>query len=348
MTLSRNQVEPSDADIEAANDWLLRLTSGGATERDLADFEAWRDADNRHAAAFAEVRELWNDLAVLSPAAAWQGTTDMPGDVPGDMPAPAAIVGDRPRHQARRPRRGRMVLGGLMAACLALFVIFAGDIQTRFQADYRTGVGERTSFRLPDGTTAHLNTDSAIALTYTAERREIALLRGEALFEVTKDPARPFQVTALQGRSRALGTVFAVQSRDDSAVVTVVEGRVRVAAPAPEDGAAQPGRDVDLSGNQQVAYAAGGSPGAVRRVDAARLTAWRRGVVFIDGLPLAAALAEIDRYHPGRIVLLSGAGRGEPVTARIALDRIDSGIKALAATHGLTVTHLTDFLVVVR
>jgi len=333
MTLSRDQVLPSESDMEAASDWLLRLTSGTATEGDLAGFKAWRDADVRHRAAFAEVRDLWNDLEGLRP---------------GSPQVEAADVIEMPRMKPA-PRRGRLALGGLLAACLALFAVFAGDIATAIRADYRTAVGEQATVRLPDGSTVYLNTDSAIALAYSEGRREVVLLRGEALFDVVKDAARPFQVSGLGGSSTALGTVFAVQAADERAVVTVVEGRVRVTAPAAGTGpGAGAGASVDLSRNRQVAYAAGGSPGAVLKVDAAKLTAWRRGLLYIDGLSLEAALAEIDRYHPGRIVLLAGPRGGEPVTARIALDQIDSGIKALAATHGLEVTHLTDFLVVVR
>ena len=70
--------------------------------------------------------------------------------------------------------------------------------------------------------------------------------------------------------------------------------------------------------------------------------------IAIRNLPLAAALAEIGRYRPGRIVLLGNGARYTPVTARLSLSDVEGGIDALAATHGLTVTRVTDLLLIVR
>ncbi len=63
---------------------------------------------------------------------------------------------------------------------------------------------------------------------------------------------------------------------------------------------------------------------------------------------LAEALAEIGRYRGGMIVLMGNAPRYGAVTARVALADLDGGIDAIAATHGLTVTRLTNYLMIVR
>jgi transmembrane sensor len=327
MIQASDQDLPSQAVTEAAQDWFLLLSSGSASSTDVEGFKAWCDDNASHAAAFDEVRALWNDIGDLRAAWAVQ-----------PVPPPAAQVRRRP---ARRPAR-RLVLGGLLAACLALVAVFAADLPTRFQADFSTAVGEQARFALPDGSTAHLNTGSAIALDFSPTRRKVTLLRGEAAFEVRPDPLRPFAVSALGGRATAVGTTYAVQERGEEALVTVLEGRVRVSAPA------ETGLAVDVTADRQVGYRRSGPPEPVRRVDAKALLAWQRGLVVIDALPLAEALAEIDRYHPGRILLFGGAAPGETVTARIELDSIDSGIRALAAIHGLSVTHVTDYLVIIR
>lgn len=331
MNAGNNADRLSEAATEEAQEWFLRLACGAPAESDLAAFRAWHDADAGHRAAFAEVRELWNDLGDLQPALA----------APPAMSAAADLAAAR---RSRRPRP-RAVLGGLLAACLALVAVFAADLPTRFSADFRTAVGERARIALPDGSTAYLNTDSAIALDYSEERRRVTLLRGEAVFEVSKDPVRPFDVEALGGRATALGTAFALRRQDEDAVVTVIEGRVGVASPA---GAEDLPPVVRLRHDQQVSYRRGAAPGPVIAVDAAAVAPWRRGLIVIEALPLSDALAELDRYHPGRILLLGGAGREERVTARIAFDDIEGGLRALAAVHGLKVTHVTDYLVIVR
>ena len=330
MTELRGSETLPDPIAEAAQDWFLRLASGAATEADLAGFRAWRDADPRHADAFEEVRDLWNDIDALEPAFA-------PGKEPG--------TANRADVQTRRPTtQGRRVVvwGGLVAACLAFLAVFLTDLSILLKADHSTGAGEQAEVRLPDGSTAYLNTDSALALSYSESGRQVVLLRGEAFFEVARDAARPFAVQALEGRTTAVGTAFAVRLRADTAVVTVTEGRVRVVAPS----AAASGET--LAAGQQVAYREGASPGRVGTVDAIRATAWRQGAIVIDNRPLAEAIAEIDRYRPGRILLLRDTSQLSPITARLSVASLDSGLRALAATHGLKVTQVTDYLVILR
>ena len=78
------------------------------------------------------------------------------------------------------------------------------------------------------------------------------------------------------------------------------------------------------------------------------MTAWRDGVVAVEGLAFERALAEIDRYRPGRILLWTDGSALEPVTLRLSIAALDEGLDALAATHGLTVTRVTDYLVILR
>ena len=332
---------------EAAQDWFLRLASGAATAADLADFKAWCEADPRHEVAYEEVRDLWNDIDGLRPAFAPDDEVEAEAPADPHRRREQAGGGETQKTAAFTPRR--VLAGGLLAACLALLSLFLDDIAVLLKADHATGVGEQAEVRLPDGTLVHLNSDTAIALAYGGDRRQVSLLRGEALFEVAKDPARPFAVRAREGQATAVGTAFAVRDLAGTATVTVIEGRVRVLAPAGPDGVV-PASDTGqlLLAGQQIAYAEGAAPGAVAKVDTARETAWRAGSIVIDGLPLDQAIAEIERYRPGKILLLADSSQFDRVTARLSLQAIDSGLAALAANHGLAMTPVTDYLIILR
>jgi len=330
MTEPKSQDLPRSID-DAAQHWLLRLTSG-VDESELEAFEEWCDADPRHRAAYQEVRALWIEIDALRPAFAPQGA-----------PAPSQPAGK----PARRAWRRRVVAGGLIAACLVLVAAaMAPHRSAGLLADHRTAIGEQHRVVLPDGSVAHLNTDTAIDVAYSEQRRRITLLYGEALFEVRKNAARPFDVAALGGRTTAVGTAFAVRDMNEAATVSVTEGAVRVASPSGADEIATDGALVEAG--QQVSYRRGIGPGPVRALDAGVATGWRQGAIVIRDRPLAEALAEIGRYRAGRILLLGDATRYQPVTARIALADIDSGLDALAATHGLAVTRLTGYLVILH
>ncbi|WP_375595436.1 FecR domain-containing protein [Algihabitans albus] len=336
--------EPDPIDA-AAQAWFWLLSSGNATAADRAGFAAWQDADPRHRAVYEELCLLWADIDELREAFA---APPGPASLPENRRRPAA-----PRAGGFASRLGRRaVLWGGVAAALAIAAVFAApQLSLRYQADHLTAVGEQARVVLPDGSLAWLNTATALAVDYGEERRTVTLLRGEAQFEVAEDAERPFDVLAQAGRSRALGTVFAVRDLGSGATVTVAEGLVEVVSPAPRaprSGGARSGGRVLLSAGRQVDYREGEGPGEVRTVSAAAMTAWRDGVVAVEGLAFERALTEIDRYRPGRILLWADAGALQPVTARLSLAALDEGLDALAATHGLSVTRVTDYLVILR
>lgn len=305
---------------QAARHWVVRLASGEIGVAEMRGLEQWLAADPAHRAAFEHERRFWKELGSLEADFA-VGRMDGRGIV----------------------RRGRWAsaIGAALAACLA-FVVLWDDIGTFAAADYRTVVGAQRVVGLPDGSVVRLNTDTAIALRFAERERRVELLRGEALFEVVSDKERPFRVAAAGGVTRAVGTTFVIRVEDETARVLVTEGRVAVSSPGDAASA------VEVGMGEGTAYRRGGAPQAAERIDRASIAAWRRGKIAIDGLPLRQALAELDRYRPGRIVLLSDAAAGEPVSGVFDLGHVDEAVDALAATQGLAATRITPFLLVLR
>ncbi|MBN9530453.1 MAG: FecR domain-containing protein [Alphaproteobacteria bacterium] len=302
-----------------ARGWVVRLASGEMDEGELDRFKAWLSADPSHRAAFERERLRWRDLAALAPAFA----------------APP---------QCRRQRRLVLAAALAVAACLAVFVAWP-PLRLALLTDHATGPGQRASITLPDGSVVELNTDSAIAVHYSPGERRIDLLRGEALFAVRSDKTRPFRVAARGGTAQAVGTAFVVRDRDGLVVTTVTEGTVAVASPEQ----AEPGGVLLAAPGDQIAYAEGQPPRRLGRADIGAVTAWRQGGIVLDGARFSDALAELERYRPGRILLL---GRDpatlRPVSGIFATDRIDAAIAGLAATHGLTVSHVGSLLTILR
>ncbi len=85
--------------------------------------------------------------------------------------------------------------------------------------------GKRGRITLSDGTKVYLNAGSSIVVpsTFDGATRDIKL-EGEAYFEVTKNPNKPFTVAINSAEIEVLGTEFVVRSYDeDNAVRTVVK-----------------------------------------------------------------------------------------------------------------------------
>jgi transmembrane sensor len=116
---------------------------------------------------------------------------------------------------------------------------------------------------LPDGSRLTLAAKSRVSYAHTfgtAENakngatRDVYLL-GEAFFEVTKDPNRPFRVFANEIVTKVLGTSFTVRSfeKDTTIQVTVRTGKVSVYAQAATMATAKLS-EVILTPNQQLVY----------------------------------------------------------------------------------------------
>lgn len=91
--------------------------------------------------------------------------------------------------------------------------------------------GQRLSLELSDGTVVWLNSRTKIEYpaSFVGDDRKVKL-DGEAYFEVTKNPHKPFIVETTKGNIEVLGTKFNVEaySEDNTFSTALMEGSVRV------------------------------------------------------------------------------------------------------------------------
>ena len=163
-------------------------------------------------------------------------------------------------------------------------------------ADHGTAVGERRTVMLADGTQLQLNTDSAVDIHFDGKQRIAKLLKGEILITTGHEdvsPARPFSVETAQGNIRALGTQCLVRQQTGATLVAVYEGAVEV---RPDDAL----RNTRINSGQQLTFSES-EPGGIVSADP-DVTAWSDGVIVAKNMRLADFVAELDRYHSGKIM----------------------------------------------
>lgn len=321
--------------LEDAADWHACLREpepdAGLAAARKANFDRWLAADPRHARAYARMERLW-----------------------GKLEAPVAeVVRSDPsveaRNGQRRPWFAGLVPGPAWAAASLAILLLVGafqvdDVVTGLRSDHATAVGQRAPLQLDDGSRVTLNTDSAIAVEMSPERRQVDLLRGEAWFDVATDAARPFVVATGAGRIRVTGTSFGVRLKGDAAIVALTEGEVELRT---VDGTGDTAPALVLTAGHQARLSPDGvlGPTALNRTAA---TAWLRGQIAFFDTPLPDVVAELNRYRAGRIVILGGSLDGLTVSGVFAADNPDAGIDAIASTLPVQVTRLTDLLVILR
>lgn len=309
---------PDDERLLAqAFDWQLALqeTPGDTGLREA--YAQWRTATPRHADAAARAEHLWRVSDALESA-----------------PTPAAVVPLRPR----RPWRHRYAA---IAACAAMLLaaVALPELWLMGQSDYRTLTGERREIALPDGSQLHLDSRSAVALDYSAERRRVRVLDGHAWFEVADDPSRPFSVEAGPVRATDIGTAFEVGRDGDRVVVAVENGAVRVEAAGE--------LLAELAAGELLSVGEAAPPEAVRSIAPQLVASWRRGQLVVDDQSVAAVAERLRAYTRGMIVITDDRLARQRVSGSYSLDDPDAALAAVVQPHGGRVQRFTPFLLIV-
>jgi transmembrane sensor len=315
-------------DNEAAV-WTWRVDSGALTTEERGQLEAWLRADVRHRNAFEDLSRTWSLLDRLSDRSQVDKFAEFAR--PRRQPFVSAL------RSAQTPLRWAAAAMLVIALGATLWVTRRPGAQV-----FSTAVGQERRMALADGSELTLNTDTVVAVKFTAQRRDIYLRRGEAHFDVVHNAARPFFVHAGDTVIRDVGTQFEVRLRSDRDVdVLVDEGQVEVQGPA-----AAPAPGVPDSG------ASGGSANWVRALSAGerlvitgpRLSvlsvsprqladdlAWRQGALVFEGEPLSQAIAEVGRYTHARIVLAGPDVADLHISGRFRTDDVSGFLQALQA-----------------
>ncbi|WP_122318454.1 FecR family protein [Pseudomonas cichorii] len=317
------QAEPRQARLDIALDWLLRARQAPDDARLQAELLDWQQAAPENAEALLKAEHVWNLTGQLAPATAHKWP-----------PIPPAATEFAPHpHIAARPRRRRTLrwaIGAALAACLVAAV--GPSLNIALQADVQTAANERREIRLPDGSRAVLDSNSAIAFEFTATRRDIRLLCGQAFFEVKPDRSKPLNVRAQDLDVTVTGTAFNVDLEAKNIEVGVQHGSVRVT----ERGSARilnPG----LTAGQQLDFNRSNGQTRLESIPANRIATWRNGQLIADNARMADVVDELRRYLPATLWLKDPQLAEKRITGVYDTSNPEAALRAMAQPHGARV-----------
>ncbi len=199
-------------------------------------------------------------------------------------PSPAKVV-ELPR--TRRICRAWGIAATALAACVALY--FLPALKLHLQADHLTGVAELREITLEDGSVVALMPAVPLRCATRPPRREVALLAGQAFFQVVSAVDHPFVVVAGDVTVTVTGTAFDVRTLERRAIVAVQSGAVEVATSRGEQTAT-------LKRGERLAIA-GSGPFARSEIGPDDIASWRQHRLVVDGDLLSDVIKELDRHH---------------------------------------------------
>ena len=299
---------------EAALDWLLR------EQADPVALQTWLDAAPEHLHAYRKAQKVWG----LSGQVMNQAGFDCP------LPPPAAT---------RRSRRGGLrhwLVASAVAACAVLLVL--PDWQG-IGADYRSPAGEHRSITLADGSVVELDSGSAIDVRFSADKRQVTLLRGQAFFSVVSRPERVFQVQAQGIEVTVTGTAFAVEVAAQTIDISVARGSVRVLDTRQGHAALEP-----LKPGQRISFGREGQGLWRSQVPVEQIAAWRHWQLLAIDQPLSAVVERLRQYQPGLILLNDPALGQRTITAALDLRSPRQALQAAIAPLGAQVKRVAPYV----
>lgn len=198
--------------------------------------------------------------------------------------------------------------------------------------------------RLADGSTVSLDPDSKISYrTHFEEQKREVYLEGEAFFEVTKNPNKPFIVYANDVVTRVLGTSFRIKARDtdQKIVVAVKTGKVSVFKKKDfqenENIVAQNNKGVILKPNQQVVYLKSEEVLSKTLVEKPELLSKKSVISFdFDNTPIAEVFARLEKAYGVSIVYDEELMKNCFLTAPLGNEPLFDKLKVICKTTGAT------------
>jgi len=325
---------------ETAAGWVVRRDRG-LSAAEAAEFQLWLAADERHAAALQRAAGTWTRL----------------DRIPESVAAPVVATAARRRSFWRNLALGGSLAAAAAAIAVAIWIGRGPDTAPVPAANVTEAVDGARELTLSDGSVVELNRGSEIVEQFAAAERRVALLRGEAHFSVTKNPARPFIVRAGHVDVRAVGTAFNVHLESAAVEVLVTEGVVKLNPSA--DGAARrvPAAESIPSltpGQRAVIALAPASPEvavvvtSVTQEEIARMLAWKGPLLRLGGATLAEVAANFE-HRTGRRVILADPALGQlRLGGRFRADDVEGFASVLAATLDIEIEHAADGALVLR
>ena len=261
---------PAQAQVDQAIEWLVKLRFDRPGPRTEQQFQHWLASHPHNPLAWQRVSQLGDELAGL----------------PKDLSRRTLDASQRQRVS----RRDHLKLLTLLAVGGSLGWAAREPLGLpQLLADSSTATGERRQLQGSDGSRIQLNTASAIDLRYSAEQRELQLVRGEVSLDSNPNDIRPFRIDTRVGPLTTLDGQLLLRENDQGLLLAVRRGEVTLFPSSTSPRQVQPGEILQVWAN--------GSVQAVKLHSDP--WGWTDGVLSVQQMPLAEFVAELGRYRPG-------------------------------------------------
>ncbi|MEL7587460.1 MAG: FecR domain-containing protein [Prolixibacteraceae bacterium] len=218
-----------------------------------------------------------------------------------------------------------------IAAILAVGIFIAVGLYlsrrnvSEMQVQFISANGFRNQFKLPDGSTGWLGSDSEIKYRLDKSNNRVVYLNGLAYFDVAHNGS-PFIVETPKGLNiEVKGTQFNVSAyrTDPSCEVVLENGSVRLSDSR--------GLGEEMVPNDRIIYYPGNGTMEKSQVNTADFVAWIHGKLVMKDIPLKEALLKLSRFYNVEFEIRAAGTEQERVRLVLENESLDEALNLLAA-----------------
>lgn len=316
---------------------IRKYLSGDCNSVEKQQVESWMQSDEENRDFVKSLEKIWavdpKDEIVVDAKAAWNTFKHK-------------LTEDNPNRDQKRirttysKRKNGWVKVAAMATAAAILIGFLvyiyipqlnfGDKMASQKPQMEritTRKGQRTVLRLSDGTQVHLNAASTIKIpTDFGDSTRDVYLEGEAFFEVTHNPQKPFLVHTANAYTRVLGTKFDVKAYpgDDPVRVVVKEGRVALGSSSNPDTTHN-----KITRNHMGTLSRKGKM-QISAVRIGKYVGWKDGRLTFESTPLKEMIPQLERWYDINIEVADSSLYSQRMTASFKDEPMSEVFKIIA------------------
>lgn len=275
---------------------IIKFFAGEITDSELIRLKSWLELDPENRRIFDEENELWQEASIQTKFenykndSVWLSISSKLGLGKSRVKSVTLL----------RNNYFRILIAAACIACLlaiggiSLWFVSRNSFHQMIAGStiVETKEGEKARIILSDSSEVILNSDSRVQYVgdYNLADRRVKL-SGEAFFDISTNPEKPFVVQLDHMSISATGTRFNVFSfkNENRVEATLEEGAIRVSVKGKEP--------INVRSGQQVVYFVNTGAVLVLDVNTDTYTSWKENMLRFNDTPLEEALRRIGRKY---------------------------------------------------
>ena len=308
----------SDQIIKDAENWYYILSSSDKNDVFHQEFKIWYEQDRKHQEAYAQVFMCHDEGLYIEPLMKRESRDET---VTNDSALMKKIVS---------------IAAMMIIAIIGVNIYFSPPETTSFS----TQTAETRVIKLNDGSFITLGASSHIrVLSFEGKERRVLLERGEALFDIVRNPEKPFIVQTGKTKVIVLGTKFNLNLNQagEYLAISLLEGKVEVIQQI-EAGFFFDEEEVAMLTPAQMLIVDKGVLQKPKARNIKQMAGWTEGKLSYFNVPLSVVISDINRYSYIPFTIKDKTLKSLPVSAVFGTDQVEIMMQGLALILPITIT----------